>query len=217
MPKIKFHAYALMLLLCMALVASISVKPLTAAERVNCEFTHIPATLGDYTSTDEKFSSDTYSELRSASLLLRKYSSPRKGGPIELAIVYGVDLGDFHQPDICLAGQGLRTVERGIIDVKDAGGKPLQVVSLVTESDEGRDAFMYWFCSKDSESTSLGNYKMRLMVSRLLRRGILPSAMIRISTPVEGSSDEALSKLADFAGRVSPYVIEEIKAGGSPR
>lgn len=217
MPKTKLHAFILTALFAAAAIASISVKPLTASERVSCDFTHIPASVGGYVGTDEKFSSETYTSLPSASLLLRKYALADNSPAVELAIVYGVDLGDFHQPEICLAGQGLRVLHRGTTTVTDSNGKVFDVVSLVTESDYGQDAFLYWFSSKDSVSTSLGNYKARLLLSRLQRKAISPSAMVRMSVPVHGSPEEALARLAAFAGKISPYVDEEIRDGAKPR
>jgi EpsI family protein len=135
--------------------------------------------------------------------------------PITLAIVYGTDLGDFHQPEMCLEGGGLHTIRRGTARVRDAQGKPFQAVSLIMESDYDRQAFVFWFSSEGTTATFLGSYKVKVFLNRLFARKVQPSALIRLSTLALDSDEEAVSRLVRFAEALQPYLKQEFTAEGT--
>lgn len=168
--------------------------------------------IAGWSGTNGRFDERTYQGLPSCSLLVRYYVHPDYQAPVDLAIVYGTDLGDFHQPEICLEGQGLKPLEKSKITIKTRAGS-FQAIRLITESDFERRAFIFWFAGQGSTSTFLGDYKVKVFVHRLLARRIEPSAMVRLSTVVATTDDDAVNTIVRFVQVAFPYLQQEFQAG----
>ena len=210
MSKFQLHALVIIVLCGLTLAGTKAVAP-TQKGRVTTDFSAIPLEFGDWSILQVRdFDDGTKRLLPSSSLMLRDYEHADYSGSTEIAIVYGVDLGNFHQPEICLEGQGWRSQTRRLVRIKNPDGSSFNSMSLIMANENaGRTAFLYWFMSEGTTSTSLGNYKTRVLVNRLLMRAVQPSAMIRLSTPVIGSDDDAVNVLADFAQQVLPFLKTE--------
>ena len=209
MSKIQLHSFILAVILGLTSVAMKSSKPL-AVDRPQTDFSKIPMEIDGWVGTNSRFDDATYQLLSSCSLLVRFYQH-QIHPTVDLAIVYGTDLGDFHQPEICLEGQGLRIVDKHKITIRTDEGA-FQAISLLTESDFGRRAFVFWFAGEGQTSTFLGNYKMKVLFQRLRIRKIEPSALVRFSTEVVDSDQEATDRLVGFIKSVYPYLKLEIEA-----
>lgn len=210
MSKFQLHALVIVVLCGLTLAGTKAVAP-TQTGRVITDFSAIPLEFGSWTIfRDIGMGEETQRLLPSSSLMLREYEHSDHPGNTQLAIVYGVDLGNFHQPEICLEGQGWYGQAKRLVQIKDAERSSLNAMSVIMAREgQGRTAFLYWFMSEGTTSTSLGNYKTRVLVNRLFMRAVRPSAMIRLSTPVTGSDDDAVKILADFAQQVLPYLKKE--------
>lgn len=209
---VQLHAYVLVVLLALVTSTTMFSKPLRVEGRSETDFSKMPMELGEWVGRAGRFDEKTYEQLPSCSLLLRFYEHEIHPN-IELAIVYGTDLGDFHQPEICLEGQGLRSVGKDRVQIREGGGTSFEAVELITESDYGRRMFLFWFYSEGVSSTSLGTYKVRVFSERLRTRRVQPSALIRLSTEVLGSDEEAIDRLVRFAEEVVPYIRSEFGTG----
>jgi len=209
---VQLHAYVLVVLLALVTSTTMFSKPLRVEGRSETDFSKIPMEPGEWVGRTSRFDERTYEQLPSCSLLLRFYEHEIHPN-IELAIVYGTDLGDFHQPEICLEGQGLRSVGKDRVQIREGGGTSFEAVELITESDYGRRIFLFWFYSEGVSSTSLGTYKVRVFSERLRMRRVQPSALIRLSTEVLGSDEEAIDRLVRFAEEVVPYIRSEFGTG----
>lgn len=209
MSRFQLHAVILIILCGLTLAATKAVAP-TQKGRVTTDFSAIPLEFAGWTILDNPgFDDETKRLLPSSSLMLRIYEHPDYPESVQFAIVYGTDLGNFHQPEICLEGQGWRGQSKKLVQVKD-GGTSFDAMSLImTHEMQGRTAFLYWFMSEGATSTSLGNYKTRVLVNRLLLREVHPSAMIRLSTTVAESDEKAVEELIAFAEAVVPFMKEE--------
>jgi EpsI family protein len=212
--KIQLHAYALVIVVAIVLAGTKSVKPLTILGPPNTKFEKIPLKFDGWSGVDDKFDEITYKYLPSASLLLRHYEHDNWDAPVDLAIVYGTDLGDFHQPDVCLRGQGFNAISKGKVSIKGADGKPFEATTLLMEYDYGRQVFMYWFTSKHANDKFVGSYKLRILYDRLVKHSVTPSAMVRLSAPVIDSDEENLNELVKFAEAVAPYLSEQFASEG---
>jgi EpsI family protein len=211
--KVQLHTSIVLALLVSVTVAVESAKPLKPEGRPRTSFASIPMQIGDWAGEDSAFDQRTYEMLPSCSLLMRFYQREYDLSPVGLAVIYGTDLGDFHQPEVCLEGQGLRAISKGTVRIKD--GKSLfPAVSLVTERDYRRQIFVFWFYAEGLSSTSLGQYKVNILLSRLLMRGVRPSALIRFSTVVADSESEseAEGRIVQLANAVFPYLKLELDA-----
>lgn len=214
MSKVQLNAYILIVLLGLAVAGANAIKP-EGGGRVVTEFSSIPLDTEDWSGVNQRFDPETYRLLPSCSLLLRTYDNYDHPTPVELAIVYGTNLGDFHQPEQCLEGQGLRSVAKSQVQVKGANGKPFTANGVIMEGEYGRRAFVYWFASQKSTATFLGNYKIKVFKDRLLSRAIEPAALVRLSTVVDDSDEEAVQRLIDFGEMMVPYLDKEFASGAS--
>jgi EpsI family protein len=212
MSKVQLHAYALIVLLLLITGGIRSVKPFRMEGPNGTNFSKIPLHFGEWTGEESSFDKMTRTALPNASLLFRYYRRDYDVAPLGLAIVYGTDLGDFHQPEVCLEGQGLQAVSKGIVKVSDGKGGTFEAISMITEQDYTRQAFLFWFNTDGMTSTSLGRYKVKMLMDRMLLRRIRASAMVRLNTPVVTSEEDATASLVRFAGDVYPYLSKEFEA-----
>lgn len=215
MSKLQLNACIIIVLILAVAACTKVVRPLKAAGRLKTTFQTIPMKFNGWTGEEGKFDPETYRLLPTASLLYRFYLRDYDVSPVALAIVYGSDLGNFHQPEVCLEGQGLQSVSKSIVKVKDGNGGTIDAVSLITQSDSeyARYVFLFWFYTDGSASTSLGSYKLRILGQRLMMRNVRPSAMIRLSTPVVTTEQEAIDQLVTFASDIYPHLIKEFESG----
>ncbi|HET6456195.1 MAG TPA: EpsI family protein [Armatimonadota bacterium] len=209
MPKIQLRAYVLAVILGLTLLMVRSARPLAMEGRPKTDFSRIPMDIDGWSGLNGRFDESTYKGLPSCSLLVRFYQHPDHP-TVDLAVVYGTDLGDFHQPEFCLEGQGLQIVDKHKIMIRTNEGT-FPAVSLITDSDMGRRAFIFWFAGNGSASTFLGNYKVKLFFHRLRFRTIQPSAMIRLSTEVVETDQEASNRLVQFIKLAYPYLRQEFE------
>ena len=210
MSKFQLHALIMIVLCGLTLAGTKAVAP-TQKGRVTTDFSAIPLEFAGWIILDNPgFDDETKRLLPSSSLMLRVYEHSDHLVRTQLAIVYGADLGNFHQPEICLEGQGWRGQSKHLVRIKDADGSSLNGMSLImTHETQGKAAFLYWFMSEGTTSTHLGNYKTRVLVNRLLLREVQPSAMIRLSASVADSDEDAVKQLVGFAESVMPFLKKE--------
>ena len=213
MSKVQLHTSIVIVLLLSVTAAVKMAKPLKVEGRPKTDFSGIPMTVGGWAGENGEFDPRTYEMLPSCSLLMRFYQREYDLSPVGLAVIYGTDLGDFHQPEGCLEGQGLRAISKGTVRIKDGKGL-FPAVSVVTEKDYRRQIFVFWFYAEGLSSTSLGQYKVNILLSRLLMRKVQPSALIRFSTVVADSESEseAEGRIVQLANAIFPYVKRELDA-----
>lgn len=209
--KVQSNALLLIVALSLTLAVVYGVKPI-GNERNRTDFSMIPKEIDGWTSVDQKFDEETIKGLPQSDLLLRTYSN-ELGEQVTLAIVYGTDLGDFHQPEICMQGQGWRITDRSEISLPVQPRGTIQAISLIMEHDTApRSACLYWFSSKGRTATFLGSHKLRLYLYRLVRRKIEPAALIRFTAPVEESDEHTQQLVCTLAGKLFPYLQAELNA-----
>lgn len=213
MSKIQLHACLVIGLLLLVAAGVRSAKPFKMEGRPNTEFEGVPLVIGDWQGRNTKIDPQTLESLSSCSLLSRLYQRELDPVPVGLTVVYGTDLKDFHQPEVCLEGQGLSPVSKGDVTIHDKDGD-FPAVGLVTERDYRRQVFVYWFVTRGMSSTSLGRYKLNMLRDRLFVRKVQPSAMIRLSTIVYDMETEqdAMERVLTFADTVFPYLKSELDA-----
>lgn len=112
MRQTQLHAYILIAMLGVALAGILSAKPLTLSGRPKTDFGMIPMAMDGWNGVRGGFDAQTKKLLPSCSLLHVPYTNLQRASAVELAVVYGTDLGDFHQPETCLQGSGLRILSK---------------------------------------------------------------------------------------------------------
>jgi EpsI family protein len=210
MSRIQIHAWIAVVMLALAVIAVKSAKPLVLEGRPDTDFGRIPLNAAGWSGKSARFDERTYKALPTCSLLIRYYTSDEYYAPVEMAIVYGTDLGDFHQPEVCLEGQGMSIVSKRSVLIRPKGSAPFEAMSLIAQGKQGRQAFVFWFFSAGHTSTLLGDYKVRILADRFLARRVRPSALVRISAQVLDSDEQARVELVRFAGDFTPYLRLEL-------
>jgi len=215
MSKVQYHAIILALVMILAFVCSKSLKSAGREGRVHTDFDRIPKVFGSWDGVELRFEEKTYEALPTCSLLLRDYVSDKHPSMVELAVVYGTDLGDFHQPEYCLEGQGLKRVKQGAVQMHDSSGKVFTGTSLIMDDGRGgRQAFVYWFYNHGNTGTYLGSVKVGELFYRMFGGKTEPSAMVRLSTDARDGDEKAIERLKVFGGMLFSYLESEFRSSG---
>lgn len=173
------------------------------------EVLDIPSRIGEYRSEGEDFevSEGVRELLQTSHILIRNYQS--KGGPpIQLTIVYaGTTRRSLHFPEVCLVGQGWEIREQ----TSDRVGFSFWAKRLSLVKGTREEAVLYWFKTGDELT---GNFFLNSWhwARNQMRFGSPTSAMIKLSTPIVGQSEEqAFGLLEDFALKFTPVLMSRVK------
>lgn len=210
MPRLQLYAVVLTLTLVGWAVLVGMVPPMAAGMRVDEDFKAVPMKVGDWTGTDSSFDAETYKMLPTCSLLSREYVNGVTGDRVSLSIVYGRDLGDFHQPEICMEGSGWKRTTSITVWLHPKGAAPHKA-SVISLTNGYQDIVMvYWFYMGGEVSSSMGREKIRALIEGL-RGGLRPSAMVKFTTPVsvdEESARKAATGLSELLGKSIVDVVK---------
>jgi EpsI family protein len=208
MQKIQINAIVLVFLSAIWLAGARSIPSPETAARIVEDFKEIPSQVGEWTCRDEDTKIEVAPEGLPTCTVIDKVYTNRDGDAAVLTVVYGSSLGDLHQPEVCLGGQGWSTVHRQKTMLKPGREQPFQaVVNWMKNDDTGREQIaMYWFNSKQGKSTLLPSQKVKVYVARLRRQKAEGSALVRIIAPVMSDEKRAEQAAIDLAEKVSPYV-----------
>jgi hypothetical protein len=160
--------------------------------RISEDFSGIPMSADGWHGTAGQFagSRTVYDTLRTCSLLTRTYTHD-SGATGELDIVLGLDLGDFHQPEVCMSGAGWQRVSQNTITVHPKGMPEHEATLDVLRNDMGGDiVLLYWFYMGGKATPTLGS-KLQQMVRDVFTTPE-PSAMVKFTTVING--DEGAAK-----------------------
>ncbi|MDO8682222.1 MAG: EpsI family protein [Armatimonadota bacterium] len=186
------------------------IPPYGADVKLIEKFEQIPFSVGDWYSDKERSSIRTSVKgLPTSSVLNRLYTNSN-GDKVILTIVYASSLGDMHQPEICLMGQGWAISEPRKISLHPKQKLSFKAMKAMLSNEvEGRDELaVYWFDSPVGKSTLLPKHKIKIYLSRLTKHGTVGTALVRIMTPVSGFDDEerGLKAAVDLANEISPHI-----------
>ncbi|MGB9587010.1 MAG: exosortase C-terminal domain/associated protein EpsI [Armatimonadota bacterium] len=216
MSKIQFHAFIVIVLLCLTIAATHARKHNFVLTRPTLKDELVPLEFKDWYGKQSDFDEEMKKQLPSCTFMLRYYQHEDSESPIELAVVYGTNLGDFHQPEVCLEGQDWRSVYKSPITIREADGSSFVATKAVMENSFGmRQVFVFWFYSNGVTSTSLGLYKFKMLKDRIISGTTKPSAMIRLSRQVISDDDTAARDLKRFAEDIMPYLRQAFDQGAN--
>jgi EpsI family protein len=171
----------------------------------------LPATLDAWQGRETKpFADDVVAALGVDDYVNRSYE--RDGGPpVALYVGYYASQrqGDtIHSPQNCLPGAGWRPVSSERVTV-DAGGTPIEVNRYLIEKGPERQAVLYWYQGRGRVVANEYANKLWLMLdaARLRRSN---GALVRVITPVLGTTDAAFDELTAFTGAVFPRLAAHL-------
>jgi EpsI family protein len=208
MSKIQINAIVLAVLCVFWLTVARRVSVSSVGGKIVESFNAIPLKIGDWRSSPEKSEvTSTDKRLATCSVLNREYTNS-SGDIGVLTIVYGTSLGDLHQPEICLGGQGWSITSQRKTTLRPKGKSSFPVMmSRMLNDDVGKEQVaLYWFESKEGKTTLLPSHKIRVYLARFRGGSVEGSALIRILVPLVGDDAEAEAAATDLARAASPYI-----------
>ena len=175
--------------------------------RPNESFAEIPMEVGEWGGERGSFDENTQNVLPTCALFLAEYVN-KKGDLVQVSIVYGRDLGDFHQPEYCLEGQGWRTTQKRSLQIRESDGFTHPAEELRQRTSYEDQVVLFWFATEGKAVTTLGKHKIRVYVDRLISRQVKPSALVRFIAPVRTDESSASAATLELARQVGPYIRE---------
>jgi EpsI family protein len=158
---------------------------------------------------DQQFSSETLAVLRASDYLLRSYRRT-DGRVADLYMGYYASQRDgatYHSPLNCLPGSGWVMSEPGKITISPKGKAPFVANRYVIENGDRKDLLVYWYQGRGRAVASEYWGKIYTVIDSVrMRRS--DGAMIRITTPVNGSEADALQAAVDLAANSSSILPE---------
>lgn len=165
----------------------------------------------EQTGGDEKFDNETMAVLRASDYLLRNYRSP-DGRMMNFYVGYYASQRDgatYHSPLNCLPGSGWTMKEPGKITISPEGRESFQANRYLIQNGDHKELLVYWYQGRGRSTASEYWGKVYTVVDSVrLRRS--DAAMVRITTPVQGSDSDAVKAAGQLAAQVSTILPEFI-------
>lgn len=206
--KNKYLWLILLLLLQVLAVRAVSYDEQVSADQGLKAVSKIPHVLGDWKGTDYPLDQRVYDILETRSIIHRSYENS-KGQNVFLSIVYYAETKvDFHAPESCLGGQGVKTEKTADILFVDKLKSKLNVSRLIQKNDGGtEDLVYYFFKSGPFMGRSYLKLRMNLIMNKFSKRP-KSGSLIRVSTAIKNGMEEKESEkiLKDFINIISPSI-----------
>lgn len=169
----------------------------------------IPHRFGDWIGTDYPLDPQIYKILETRSIIHRSYKNSA-GQKVFLSIVYYAETKvDFHAPEACLGGQGIKTTKTADSVLIDKLKSKLTLSKLVQKSDQGKHDLVYYFFKA---GPFMGRSYLKLRLNLVLNKFGNTSksgSLIRVSTEMDNGLDDhkesALLKV--FINQLNPYIV----------
>lgn len=177
------------------------------------ELNGFPRQVGSWEQTggDEKFNNETMTVLRASDYLLRNYKAP-DGRMMNFYVGYYASQRDgatYHSPLNCLPGSGWTMTEPGKITITPEGRAPFVANRYLIQNGDHKELLVYWYQGRGRSTASEYWGKVYTVIDSVrLRRS--DAAMVRITTPVQGSDSEALKSAGQLAAQVSTILPDFI-------
>ncbi|SMC50364.1 EpsI family protein [Desulfocicer vacuolatum DSM 3385] len=172
----------------------------------------IPLKIGEWTGKDYSFDPIVMDILETKAILHRNYQNT-EGNHVFLSLVYYAQTKvDFHAPEECLGGQGIKTEKLPArIDVKTQTGDifSLKINKLIQIQDKNNKLLVYYFYKTGS---FMGRNYIKLRFNLILNKFKTAGqngSLVRLSTPfsVEDNGQTSHEYLERFITDLFPYLV----------
>lgn len=209
MPRFQVNA-VIVAVIFIAWAIATGLLPPAEGGRIVEDFSSIPTDIAGWYGTNGTFEKTIYEQLPTCSLLSRDYIDS-EGNGVNLSIVYGRELGDFHQPERCMQGSGWKPETSRVVWLHPKGSKPHQATVITMKSDYHDLVMVYWFYMGEKLSPTMGGSKMRAVMNAMLGRKVAPSAMIKFSANADWSRESAEKNAVGLAEQLGPHIVKMVK------
>lgn len=189
-------------------VRAVSYDSQVSAEQGLEAISKIPHNFGDWKGTDYPLDPQIYDILETRSIIHRSYENSA-GQKVFLSIVYYAETKvDFHAPEACLGGQGVKTLKSPDTVLIDKLKTILTVSKLVQQSEHGKNDLVYYFFKA---GPFMGRSYLKLRLNLVLNKFGNESksgSLIRVSTEMHNTLDDRQESalLKEFINQINPYI-----------
>lgn len=214
MAKLRFRylIVALLLTVTASVVYGLQYDSSQDGESGLSDLQAIPMNIGKWRGQEIPLDEMVYEILETRAIIHRSFTVDGVDNVFLSVVHYHDTKVDFHAPEACIGGRGLKTKKTTrTINLFFGNQKiPLDIAEMVTTRATGRTLTYYFFKSGDF----IGNnyIKMRLSIAaNKLARNDARGSLIRISTTLTpGNKDAAESLLNDFMEDLFPHVQQSL-------
>ena len=152
----------------------------------------------------------TLTVLEMPEYLYRQYSGAGLA-PVDFCLIFSRDnRKGVHPPDLCLEGGGQEIVQKRRFTVNIPGTHAVPFRELIVRVGEESHYFMYTYKSGGGYTTSFWRQQWTILIGSILRRDST-GALIRISTPVTRSLEDARARSTSIFLAVAPHLEDALK------
>lgn len=168
-----------------------------------------PTMVGDWRVRDEaSLDPEVINLLGVSDYVLQRYVNP-DGRALWLYIAYWATQrkgAQIHSPQNCLPGAGWEPVEASrLVIALPAPARPITVNRYLVQKERARQVVLYWYHSQSKDMAGEVEAKIS-MVRNAIVNNRTDGALIRISTPVQGTVTEATEELIRYVQILYPIL-----------
>ena len=214
MKKLTYrYVVAILLLSVTAALSSILQYDDTQYDEINItNLQSIPMQIGHWQGKDIALNEAVYEILETKAIIHRVYFS-NKNDNIFLSIVHYNDTKvDFHAPESCLGGLGLKTTKAYQELIVHPNGKEQIInVAKIISKNAFNDTLTYYFY-KSGKFIGANYIKMRLNIAaNKLFNNDTKGSLIRVSTNIKnGDEKKAENQLIQFIENIYPFINDKL-------
>ena len=132
--------------------------------------------------------------------------------PIDVYVAYYASQrqGDaIHSPLNCLPGTGWQPVTRERVRLVSGASAGFSANRLVVQKGRDRQSVLYWYEGRGRRIASEYTNKLLLIIDGM-RANRTDAALVRFTTPIETTSEEAGARLEAFAAALDPMLARAL-------
>ncbi len=213
--KLRYSIVIFLLAVTATAVSGLQYESSQDDEAAFADLQAIPVKIGEeWLGQDFQLEEMVYEILETRAIIHRSYIG-KNGQDVFLSVVHYSDTKvDFHAPEACFGGNGLKTVKSNkTISLMSANGQTtLDVAKLVTTRPNGQTVTYYFYKSGDFTGNNYIKMRLSIAANKLLRNDARGS-LIRISTtigPGNKAEQEGEALLVEFLQDLFPYIDQSL-------
>ncbi len=170
----------------------------------------IPMQIGKWKGQELSLDKTIYDILETRAIIHRSFTADNKGNVFLSIVHYNDTKVDFHAPEACIGGRGLKTqkTNKKLTLFSSTRQRTIDVAKMVTTRPTGRTLTYYFF--KAGQFIGSNYITMRLSIAaNKIAMNDTRGSLIRISTTLTTKNEAiAETRLIDFMEKLFPYVLQ---------
>jgi EpsI family protein len=206
----RYIVLALVLCFTLILVNVFNYEPFQKADAGVSAIRNIPLQIGKWRGRDVPLDAQVYEILETKSIINRAYFS-QSGKEVFLSLVfYPQTKVDFHAPEACLGGRGVKTSKspREIQISCNGNVKDIDLNQILHKDEDNTHLVYYFYKTGKFVGRSYIKLRFALAANTIFERE-RSGSLVRVSTVLTpGKEEEAEETLRDFIEQLYPYLLK---------